>query len=61
MNIFYASKLDVGSDEYKMDDSEWHHCHKVMRLGMNDAIHFFTGDGTLRYGKIVSANKTLAR
>lgn len=57
MNIFYASKLDVGSDEYKMDDSEWHHCHKVMRLGMNDAIHFFTGDGTLRYGKIVSANK----
>lgn len=48
----------IKGQEFYLDNSEFHHCVKVLRKSAGDSIHFICGDGNLYLGKILFVSKS---
>jgi 16S rRNA (uracil1498-N3)-methyltransferase len=57
MILFYTDNIDLASQTIILEDSEWQHCHKVLRKQEGDEVSVMDGKGKLYKAKIENAAK----
>jgi 16S rRNA (uracil1498-N3)-methyltransferase len=57
MIIFYTDNIDIENQTGLLNDTEWIHCHKVLRHKVGDEISIMDGKGNLYLGSIIEATK----
>ena len=50
-SLFLKKKLDKNIDHF-LDNSQIHYFKKVLKMGLNDSVFIYDGDGTRWSGKL---------